>query len=83
MPFLYQHRFSFTGQKFDIQTITKVGQEQGCLVGWDLAHAVGNVELKLHEWQADFACWCTYKVVKTIDTVSLLCSICTKYVYFC
>lgn len=51
----------FTGQFFDIQTITAAGHKQGAYVGWDLAHAVGNCELKLHEWDADFAVWCTYK----------------------
>lgn len=58
----YMIRDIFPGQKFDIETITKHGQAEGCTVGWDLAHAVGNVELKLHDWNVDFACWCSYKV---------------------
>jgi len=55
----------YTGQKFDMQTITQEAKEQGCVVGWDLAHAVGNVELRLDEWGVDFACWCSYKYLNS------------------
>ncbi|VDP82304.1 unnamed protein product [Echinostoma caproni] len=51
-----------TGQLFDIPTITRAGHELAqCPVGWDLAHAVGNVELQLHAWEVDLAVWCSYK----------------------
>ncbi|KAI9037887.1 putative kynureninase [Aspergillus affinis] len=51
----------YTGQLFDIPRITKYAQSRNLLVGWDLAHAFANVELKLHDWNVDFAAWCTYK----------------------
>lgn len=51
----------YSGQLLDIPTITQHAQSRGITIGWDLAHAAGNVELKLHEWNVDFACWCTYK----------------------
>ncbi|TFB01969.1 hypothetical protein CCMA1212_005745 [Trichoderma ghanense] len=53
----------YSGQLFDIPRITAYARERGIVVGWDLAHAAGNVELKLHDWDVDFACWCTYKYI--------------------
>src|SRR5213595_2365756 len=51
----------FTGQLFDIPTITAAAQKHGIAVGADLAHAIGNVPLSLHDWNVDFAVWCSYK----------------------
>lgn len=53
----------YSGQLFDIPTITAYAKSRGIMVGWDLAHAVGNVELKLHDWDVDFASWCNYKYI--------------------
>jgi kynureninase len=51
----------FTGQLFDIPKITGAAQKRGIIVGVDLAHAIGNVPLALHDWNVDFAAWCSYK----------------------
>ncbi len=55
----------YNGQVFDMETITKAGKSVGANVGWDLAHAVGNIELKLHDWGVDFAAWCSYKYMNS------------------
>jgi kynureninase len=51
----------YNGQLFDIATITRAAHESGIIVGIDCAHAAGNVPLQLHDWEVDFAAWCSYK----------------------
>jgi kynureninase len=55
----------YTGQLLDLKKIAKIGHSKGCKVGIDLAHGVGNVNLKLHESGIDFAAWCTYKYLNS------------------
>ena len=51
----------YSGQLFDIPAIIKAAKKVGAVAGFDLAHTTGNVELQLHNWEVDFACWCSYK----------------------
>lgn len=55
----------YTGQFFDLKAITEAGHAAGAYVGFDLAHAAGNVPVQLHGWDVDFACWCSYKYMNS------------------
>jgi kynureninase len=55
----------YTGQVFDMKTITAAAHKVGVFCGFDLAHAAGNIELHLHDWDVDFACWCSYKYLNS------------------
>ncbi|HSG59772.1 MAG TPA: kynureninase [Woeseiaceae bacterium] len=55
----------YSGQVLDMAAICELGRAHGCAVGLDLAHAIGNIEMRLHDWAPDFAAWCTYKYLNS------------------
>ncbi len=55
----------YTGQYYDLKSITEAAHRIGAIAGFDLAHAMGNIPLQLHDWQVDFACWCSYKYLNS------------------
>lgn len=55
----------YTGQVFDMESITSAAHQVGAYCGFDLAHGAGNIDLKLHDWNVDFACWCSYKYMNS------------------
>ena len=55
----------YTGQVFEMQKIAEAANKNGIIIGFDLAHAAGNVNLELHNWNVDFACWCSYKYLNS------------------
>ncbi len=55
----------YSGELLDIETITRAGHAAGAVVGWDLAHAAGNVPLRMHDWGVDWAAWCSYKYLNS------------------
>ncbi|HRP90314.1 MAG TPA: kynureninase [Edaphocola sp.] len=55
----------YTGQWYPLEAITKAAHEVGALCGFDLAHAMGNIPMQLHDWNVDFACWCSYKYLNS------------------
>ena len=69
----------YTGQVFDMKTITEVGHKVGAKVGFDLAHAAGNIKLELHDWNVDFAAWCSYKYMNSGPGNASGCFIHEKY----